>query len=90
MAENMQEIPKIPTNVNDYLEITDATAFQFSKRLQLATQMNILGLFSSESYQIANYGIGKKQICFCQMSRMSSFGELPDVVLPEIDQKRQI
>ena len=55
----MQEIPNIPTNVNDYLQITDSTAFKFSKRIQLATQMNVLGLFASESYQIANYGIGK-------------------------------
>ena len=61
MAENMQEIPNIPTNVNDYLQITDPTAFKFSKRIQLATQMNVLGLFSSESYQIANYGIGKNK-----------------------------
>ena len=58
MAENMKEIPKLPANVYDYLQIADATAFKFSKRIQLATQMNVMGLFASESYQIANYGIG--------------------------------
>ena len=58
MAENMQELPKLPANVYDYLQIADATAFKFSKRIQLATQMNVMGLFASESYQIANYGIG--------------------------------
>ena len=58
MAENMKEIPKLPANVHDYLQIADATAFKFSKRIQLATQMNVMGLFASESYQIANYGIG--------------------------------
>ena len=58
MAENMQELPKLPANVYDYLQIADATAFRFSKRIQLATQMNVMGLFASESYQIANYGIG--------------------------------
>ena len=54
----MQELPKLPANVYDYLQIADATAFKFSKRIQLATQMNVMGLFASESYQIANYGIG--------------------------------
>ena len=54
----MKEIPKLPANVYDYLQIADATAFKFSKRIQLATQMNVMGLFASESYQIANYGIG--------------------------------
>ena len=29
------------------------------------------------------------QTCFCQCSRMSHFGELPDVVLSKIAKKRQ-
>ena len=32
----------------------------------------------------------KVQTCFCQTSRMFYFGELPDVVLAKIAQKRQI
>ena len=79
MAENMQEIPKLPTNVQDYLQIADATAFKFSKRIQLATQMNVMGLFASESYQIANYGIGKPKnfnifkFCFWEISLIFFF-----------------
>ena len=33
--------------------------------------------------------IGPFQICFSQTSRLSYFGELPDVVLPKIAQKRK-
>ena len=37
--------------------------------------------------EVVNIGIN--QTCFCQTSRMSHFGELPDVVLPKIAKKCQ-
>ena len=58
MAENMKGMPILPTNITAYTTILDHVAFKFSQRIQLATQHYLLGVFSSESYQVANYGIG--------------------------------
>ena len=79
MAENMKGMPILPTNITAYTTILDHVAFKFSQRIQLATQHYLLGVFSSESYQVANYGIGGQYgnyfslrlnglsccICFC-------------------------
>ena len=58
MAENMKGMPILPTNITAYTTILDHVAYKFSQRIQLATQHYLLGVFSSESYQVANYGIG--------------------------------
>ena len=58
MAENMRSLPVLPTNVTAYMKIVDKTSFKITKRIQMATQHYLLGVYSSESYQVANYGIG--------------------------------
>ena len=58
MAQNMKEPPALPANYTLYLKVIDKIAFKLSLKIQLATKLHLMGVFSSESYQIANYGIG--------------------------------
>ena len=58
MAEGIKSIPNLPANMIDYITILDEVAFRLSKKIALATQMETIGFFASESYQVANYGIG--------------------------------
>ena len=80
MAENMKGLPILPTNVTAYMNIIDKISFKVSKRIQLATQHYLLGVYSSESYQVANYGIGgqygknfekARHVVQCQSPRLS-------------------
>ena len=41
-----------------YLQPKDLLAFQISRRIQYATQLDLMSIYSGERYQIANYGIG--------------------------------
>ena len=58
MATNLVDVPTLPTNITDYRMVLDPVAYKVTERIQLATQHYLLGVFSSESYQVANYGIG--------------------------------
>ena len=58
MANNIRHIPTLPVNLMNYLNILDPVGFSVSKSISLATGLELLRPFASESYQIANYGIG--------------------------------
>ena len=58
MAQNIKQPPILPANYTKYIKIIDNYAYKLSQKIQLATQLHIMGVYSSESYQIANYGIG--------------------------------
>ena len=58
MTEKLKTLTNNPANMMDYLTILDEVAFKLSKKIALATQMKTVEFFSSEFYQVANYGIG--------------------------------
>lgn len=58
LANDLSQIPKLPTNLADYRHPLDRVAYNLTKRISHGTQLQLLSIFSSESYQIANYGIG--------------------------------
>lgn len=58
IANNLLTPPKVPTNYTIYRQILDPIGFKITQRIQMATQMHLTGLYSSEPYQVANYGIG--------------------------------
>ena len=51
-------IPEYPHNVQDYLIVQDVIANGVTKRIGLATQLITDRPYATESYQVANYGIG--------------------------------
>lgn len=58
IANNLLTPPKVPTNYTAYLKVLDPIAFKITQRIEMATQMTLTRLYSSEPYQVANYGIG--------------------------------
>ena len=54
MASNMKTVPVLPTNITKYMQVVDAIALKVSKRIQLATQHYLMGVFSAESYQVSS------------------------------------
>ena len=52
MATNMEKVPLLPTNVTKYMQVADPIALKVTKRIQLATQHYLMGVFSAESYQV--------------------------------------
>jgi prolyl 4-hydroxylase len=52
-------IPTLPgTDHNSYMTVVDHTVFKLTRKIEQATQLNAHSPFSSELYQVANYGIG--------------------------------
>ena len=58
MADNLAQVPVLPPNSRKYRQKMDPVAYKLTTRIQLATQFHLMGLFASEAYQIANYGLG--------------------------------
>ncbi len=52
------EPPPTPFEPMRYVEVKDKVGFAVARRIEAATRLDVLGPFSSESYQIANYGLG--------------------------------
>ena len=50
--------PEYPSNVQDYLIIQDKLVYGVTKRIELATKLVLDRPYASESYQVANYGLG--------------------------------
>ena len=57
-TEYATKMPTIPANYMKYLKPVDKVAFKITKKIQYATQMNLMPIYAGEPYQIANYGIG--------------------------------
>ena len=60
-----------------YLELTFQIN-QLTKRIEIATRMNITARFSSTMYQTTNYGLGG----LCE-THLDPHGYLDDVIVPE-------
>ena len=59
LTMDTEQIPTLPgSNHNSYMTVVDKTIFKLTRRIEDATQLNVHGPFSSEIYQVANYGIG--------------------------------
>ena len=50
--------PLIPSDSKRFMSAVDKVGFAISKRLETATELQVLPAFASEPYQIANYGLG--------------------------------
>lgn len=57
-AKEVTDTPPVPPDVMTYYKPLDKIGNRISYRIQHATNFRIIGPFASESYQIANYGLG--------------------------------
>ena len=57
-ANNDIRTPIYPSNVQDCLIVNNKIAYGITKRIEMATKLVLDRPYASESYQVANYGIG--------------------------------
>ncbi len=56
--EEERSLLAVPYRPERYLHVVDEVAFRLSLRIQNATGLSVNGPFSSEEFQVANYGLG--------------------------------
>ena len=76
--------PDYPSNVQDYLIIKDIITHNVTKRIELATTLVLDRPYASESYQVANYGVGGQYATHADVRNYHSYsGGINKLITPK-------